>query len=98
MFGGRLLEVVRLDLDRRRRSIVRRTQIGEDGDTAESQEKNRDYQSNATPDDTPMIEMQCGIKQGIHVKKRVKAVGTGRLYHKTNLYRQRGTNKIDGHK
>src|ERR1700722_6637666 len=76
-FDDRLATIVRLDLDGRRRYIVFGAKIGEDGGSTQSEKKNKDCQPNAPPVDTPMIEMQGGIRRGIHGKKRVRAVGIG---------------------
>src|ERR1700722_13818850 len=69
-FDHGLASIVRLDLDGRRRYIVLGTKIGEDDGSTETEKKNKDCQPNATPVDAPMIEMQFGIRRGIHGKKR----------------------------
>src|ERR1700693_4964120 len=70
----RLASIVRLDLDGRRRYIVFGTKIGEDDGSTETEKKNEDCQHNTTPVDAPMIEMQYGIRRGIHGKS-----GSGQL-------------------
>src|ERR1700721_1211355 len=76
-FADRLASIARLNLDGRRRYITFGTKIGEDGGSPQREQKNKDCQPNAPPVDAPMIEMQGGIRRGIHGKKRVRPVGMG---------------------